>query len=92
MFGRKKYLVKIANAHDGAKFFHHRAKLTPIGVEDMASVILKIPSSSKEREVQLHLPIVDNTRKAHMPKVILTYVVGTAYPLANLPKQRELHS
>ena len=51
-----------------------------------------IASRSKEMEIQLHLPIVDNTRKVHMPKMIPTYVVGTTYPLANLPKQRELHS
>jgi hypothetical protein len=58
----------------------------------MASVIPKITSSPNEREVQLHLPIVENARKAYMPKVIPTYVVGMTYPLANLPKQRELHS
>ena len=85
-------MVKVANAHNGTKFLHHRAKLTPIKAEDMASVIPKITSSLKEREVQLPLPIVDNTRKAHMPKVIPTYVIGTTYPLANLPKQRELYS
>ena len=92
MFRRKKYLVKVTNTHDGAKLFHRRVKLTPIEAEDMESVILKITSSSKEREVQLHLPIVDNTRKAHMPKVIPTYVIGTTYPLTNLPKQRKLHN
>jgi hypothetical protein len=56
VFGRKEYLVKIANAHDGAKFFHHRAKLTPIKEDDMAGVIPKITSSMKKMEVQLHLP------------------------------------
>ena len=92
MFGRKKYLVEVINAHDGTKFFHHKAKLTPMKVEDMTSVILEITSDSKEREVQLHLPVVDNTRKAHMPKVIPTYVIDTTYSLANFPKQRKLHS
>ena len=61
-------------------------------VEDMTSVILEITSGSKEREVQFHLPIVDNAGMAHMPKVISTYVIGTTYPLANFPKQRKLHS
>jgi hypothetical protein len=92
MLGRKEYLVKVINAHDGAKLFHHKAKLTSIKAKDMVSVILEIASSLKEREIQLYLPIVDNTRKAHMPKTILTYVVGKTYPLTNLPKQRELHS
>ncbi len=92
MFGRKEYLVNVTNAHDGAKLIHHRTKLTPIEAKDMAGVIPKITSNSKEREIQLHLPIVDNTRKTHMPKVIPTYVIGTTYPLVNLLKQRELHS
>ena len=85
-------MVKVTKAHDGTKLFHHRTEFTPIEAENMASVILKITSSTKEREVQFHLPIVDNAGMAHMPKVISTYVIGTTYRLANFPKQRKLHS
>ena len=56
-------MVEVTNAHDGTKFFHYRAKLTPIEAKDMTSVIPKITSNLKEREVQLHLPIVDNERR-----------------------------
>ena len=80
-------MVKVTKAHDGTKLFHHRTEFTPIEAENMASVILKITSSTKEREVQFHLPIVDNAGMAHMPKVISTYVIGTTYPFTNLPKQ-----
>ena len=66
-------------------------KLTSIKKEDMASVIPKIASSTKERKVQLHLPIMGNTRKVHIPKVIPTYVAGTTHPIVNLLKQRKLH-
>jgi hypothetical protein len=92
MFGRKEYVVEVTKAHDGAKLFHHKTEFTLIKVENVASVIPKVANSTKERKVQLHLPIVDNTRKKHMPKVNPTYVVGTSHPLANLPKQKELHS
>ena len=85
-------MVEVTKAHDGTKLFHHRTDFTSIEAEDMESMIPKVASDTKEREVQLHLPIIDNTRKAHMPKVIPTYVVGTTYPFANLPKQRKLHS
>jgi hypothetical protein len=60
MLWRKEYMVEVTKAHDGAKLFHHRTELTPIESEDMVGVIPKISSGTKERKVQLHLPIVDN--------------------------------